>query len=66
MTRRHALCEVKSLEGADPNGEFEVEPMYVRYTRLASPRARYPRLMWHGGGLTGVTYESTPMAATAG
>ncbi len=22
----------------DPNGDFEVEQMYVRYTRLASPR----------------------------
>ena len=23
-------------------------------------RARIPLLMWHGGGLTGVTYETTP------
>lgn len=44
----------------DPNGDFEVEQMYVRYTRLASPRARWPMLMWHGGGLTGVTWETTP------
>lgn len=44
----------------DPNGQFEAEPMYVQYTRLANPRARYPLLMWHGGGLSGVTWESTP------
>ncbi|GAB2480391.1 alpha/beta hydrolase [Nocardiopsis aegyptia] len=44
----------------DPNGEFEVEQMYVQYVRLASPRARYPLLMWHGGGLSGVTWETTP------
>jgi len=44
----------------DPNGDFEVEQMYVRYTRLAEPRARYPMLMWHGGGLTGVTWETKP------
>lgn len=44
----------------DPNGDFEVEQMYVRFTRLATPRARYPMLMWHGGGLTGVTWETKP------
>ena len=44
----------------DPKGDFEGEQMYVRYTRLAAPRARYPMLMWHGGGLTGVTWESKP------
>jgi hypothetical protein len=44
----------------DPNGQFEVEQMYVQFVRLASPKARYPLLMWHGGGLTGVTYETKP------
>ncbi|WP_412519737.1 hypothetical protein K8Z49_17245 [Actinomadura madurae] len=44
----------------NPNGEFEVEQMYVQYARLAAPRSRYPLLMWHGGGLTGVTWETTP------
>ncbi|MBI3706872.1 MAG: esterase [Proteobacteria bacterium] len=45
---------------SDPNGEFEVEQMYVQYVALAQPRARYPLLMWHGGGLTGVTWETKP------
>jgi len=44
----------------DPNGDFEVEAMYTRYTRLVAPRARYPMLMWHGGGLSGVTWETKP------
>lgn len=44
----------------DPNGEFEVEQMYVRYTRLAQPAARHPLLLWHGGGLTGVSFETKP------
>jgi pimeloyl-ACP methyl ester carboxylesterase len=44
----------------DPNGELEVEPMYAQYVRLAHPKARYPLLLVHGGGLTGVTYETKP------
>ncbi len=44
----------------DPNGDFEVEQMYVQYVRLATPKAKFPLLMWHGGGLTGVTWETKP------
>lgn len=44
----------------DPNGDFQVDQMYVQYARLANPKARYPLLMWHGGGLTGVTWETKP------
>lgn len=44
----------------DPNGDFEVHQMYVQYIRLVAPKARYPLLMWHGGGLTGVTWETKP------
>lgn len=44
----------------DPNGAFQVEQMYAQYVRLANPRARYPLILAHGGGLTGVTYETTP------
>jgi pimeloyl-ACP methyl ester carboxylesterase len=44
----------------NPNGDFEVEAMYARYTRLANPKAKYPLLMWHGGGLAGVTFETKP------
>ena len=42
----------------NPNGEFEAEQMYVQYIKLAQPKAKFPLLMWHGGGLTGVTFET--------
>ena len=46
----------------NPNGDFEVEQMYVQYVKLHehSRRGRYPLLMWHGGGLAGVTWETKP------
>jgi pimeloyl-ACP methyl ester carboxylesterase len=44
----------------DPNGDFQAGQMYVQFVRLANPRARYPLLLMHGGGLTGVTWETTP------
>jgi predicted esterase len=46
----------------DPNGDFEVEQMYVQYVKLFGPyaRAKYPLLLWHGGGLAGVTWETKP------
>ncbi len=45
---------------SDPNGTHWTKQMYVQYTELAGPKAPYPLLMWHGGGLTGVTWETTP------
>jgi pimeloyl-ACP methyl ester carboxylesterase len=44
----------------DPNGEFDVEQMYVQYVKLAQPKGKVPLLLWHGGGLTGVTWETKP------
>ncbi len=44
----------------DPNGIYEVEPMYVQYFLPERQRGAVPLLLWHGGGLTGVTYETTP------
>jgi hypothetical protein len=44
----------------DPNGDYEAGQMYVQYVKLASPRAKYPLLLIHGGGLTGVTWETKP------
>src|ERR1041384_3919857 len=43
-----------------PNGQYMVEQMYVQYFLPKSRKGKYPLLMWHGGGLTGVSYESTP------
>jgi len=44
----------------DPNGTYSVEAMYVQYFLPVERRGVVPLLMWHGGGLTGVTYETTP------
>lgn len=44
----------------DPNGDYQVEQMYVHYVKLAQPKAKYPLLMVHGGGMTGVNWETTP------
>ncbi len=45
---------------SDPNGEFAVEQMYVQFVKLAKPKNPLPILLWHGGGLTGVTWETKP------
>lgn len=45
---------------SDPNGTHWVKQMYVQYTEVAEPVSKYPILMWHGGGLTGITWETTP------
>jgi hypothetical protein len=44
----------------DPNGVYQVEQMYAQYFLPQERRGKVPLLMWHGGGLTGVTYETTP------
>jgi len=44
----------------DPNGNYLVEQMYVQYFIPQKVQHRLPILLWHGGGLTGVTYETTP------
>ena len=44
----------------DPNGDFQTEQMYVQYVKLRRRRRAIPLLLWHGGGLTGVTWETKP------
>lgn len=44
----------------DPNGELMVGQMYVQYVCLAAPCTPVPLLMWHGGGMTGANWETTP------
>ena len=44
----------------DPNGVYQAEQMYVQYFVPYNQRGKYPILLWHGGGLTGVSYETTP------
>jgi len=44
----------------DPNGVYQVEQMYVQYFIPQNERGALPLLMWHGGGLSGVTWETKP------
>jgi pimeloyl-ACP methyl ester carboxylesterase len=44
----------------DLNGTYHVEHMYAQYFLVQNRKGKYPILMWHGGGLTGATYETTP------
>jgi pimeloyl-ACP methyl ester carboxylesterase len=44
----------------DPNGQYQVEQTYTQYFLPKARIGKVPLLMWHGGGLTGVTYETTP------
>lgn len=44
----------------DPNGEIMTGQMYVQYVRLAGEHEHPPLLLWHGGGMTGVNWETTP------
>ncbi len=59
------IKEIQRTPGApvsklDPNGQFMVEQMYLQFFLPKNKKGKCPLLMWHGGGLTGVTYESTP------
>src|SRR6188472_845615 len=44
----------------DPNGKYQVEQMYAQYFLPQNRRGKLPLLLWHGGGLSGVTYETKP------
>jgi hypothetical protein len=44
----------------DPNGKYLVESMYVQHFTPKTLHAQLPVLMWHSGGLSGVSYKTTP------
>jgi pimeloyl-ACP methyl ester carboxylesterase len=44
----------------DPNGTTLVGQIYVQYFLPAQADDRLPILFWHGGSLTGATWETTP------
>jgi len=60
-----------TIEFRDPNsttvndgrfipGDIAVDQMYVQYQIPANQRYRYPVVLMHGGGHSGVVYETTP------
>ncbi|WP_156909274.1 esterase [Ottowia thiooxydans] len=46
--------------GVDPNGDQISGQMYVQAYLQAHPTRRVPLLLWHGGGMTGANWETTP------
>lgn len=44
----------------DPNGTYVVEQMYAQFFLPEPPSGRPPLVFWHGGGMTGAAWETTP------
>jgi len=44
----------------DPNGTYLVGGMYAQVMEPAPKRGAAPMMLWHGGGLTGACWETTP------
>lgn len=44
----------------DLNGDYVTGQCYVHFTQLDEPRSACPITFWHGGAMTGVTWETTP------
>ncbi|MFC0387457.1 alpha/beta fold hydrolase [Muricoccus vinaceus] len=59
-TREVLFSPGGQLARVDPNGTYLIGGMYAGYMIPSPQRGRFPLLMWHGGGLTGVTWETTP------
>ncbi|WP_073953167.1 alpha/beta fold hydrolase [Thalassospira sp. TSL5-1] len=44
----------------DLNGSYVTGQLYANHVKLAAPRHAEPVMFWHGGAMTGVTWETTP------
>jgi hypothetical protein len=44
----------------DPNGTYRVEGLYAQFHHPARRQGQVPLLLWHGGGMSGVVWETTP------
>ncbi len=44
----------------DLNGDYVTGQCYVQYVRQSAPKFDAPVMFWHGGAMTGVTWETTP------
>ena len=44
----------------DPNGDYVTGQMYVQAYLQAEPAGTLPVVLWHGGGMTGANWETTP------
>ncbi len=44
----------------NPNGDYQFGQMYVQGYLQENPRHPLPVMLWHGGGMTGVNWETAP------
>ena len=44
----------------DLNGSYVTGQLYANHVKLATPQHEVPVMFWHGGAMTGVTWETTP------
>ena len=44
----------------DLNGDYVTGQCYVQFVRQVAPKFEDPVMFWHGGAMTGVTWETTP------
>ncbi|HVY18427.1 MAG TPA: esterase [Rhodopila sp.] len=58
--RTLVLTRGAEAQAFSADGDYETGQLYAQYVRLADPKARWPLLLWHGGGMTGTTWETKP------
>lgn len=58
--REVILAEGGQPVALNPNGRYRVEQMYAQYFLCDPPNGREPLLFWHGGGMSGAAWETTP------
>lgn len=62
----HIGGTLRSLSGFGPDRRFAndghhmVGQMYAQHFKVAAPCTQTPIALWHGGGLTGASWETTP------
>ena len=49
-----------AARSVDPNGSYVSGQMYVQYYLQQQALSPWPIVLWHGGGMTGANWESTP------
>jgi pimeloyl-ACP methyl ester carboxylesterase len=57
---QRTLAEGGTPVELNPNGQYAVGHMYAQYYLAAQPCSNTPLMFWHGGGLTGACWETTP------
>jgi len=58
--REHLMAEAGQPVRIDPNGTYVVEQMYAQYFLPEPSNGLPPLVFWHGGGMTGAAWETTP------